>query len=319
MTTIPITVLMPAYNVERYIRDAIDSVLRQSFTDFELLIVNDGSKDETEQIIRSYSDPRIVLFNQSNKGVAAALNAGLKLARGKYIARFDADDICYPDRLHQQYTFMEEHPEYALIGTDVDYMDKNGEYLMHFENIGHTPDEIAASIRTCCPFIHSSVFYRKEAVLDLGGYDEKAHTFEDWLLWTKLVEKSKSLNFRTPLICVRFNPESVTVDEKLRGKRFIELKKEMIFSGKPITDEQERELTGILKAQDFSTFKQYSYDVLMAKKTLWNNHRPRRARQHALNAIRLKPVQPEGYLLLALSFVPERLLRSIYRRSKQRS
>ena len=319
MTTIPITVLMPAYNVEKYIREAIDSVLRQTFTEFELLIVNDGSVDGTERIIRSYPDPRISLITQSNQGVSAALNTGLKQARGKYIARFDADDICYPERLREQFDFMEQHPEYVMIGTDADYMDKNGEYLLRYENIGHTHEEILSRIRIYCPFVHSSVFYRKQIVLGLGGYDEKAHTFEDWLLWTKLIEKGKTLNFQTPLICVRLNPESVTVDEKLRGKRFVELKQEMIFSGKPITDEQEMELTGILKSQDFSAFKQYSYDVLIAKKNLWNSYRPARAREHAWDAIRLKPFNPQGYLLLALSFMPNRLLRSLYHQSKQPS
>src|ERR1700754_2088364 len=91
-----ITVLMPAYNAGKYIGEAIESVLEQTFTDFELLIVNDGSTDNTAAIIQSFTDPRIVLIQQPNLGVAAALNNGLKHARAEYIARFDADDICYP-------------------------------------------------------------------------------------------------------------------------------------------------------------------------------------------------------------------------------
>ena len=92
-----ITVLMPAYNAGNYIGEAIASVLAQTFTDFELLIINDGSTDQTTAIIRQFNDPRIVIINQENTGVAAALNTGLQHARAGYIARFDADDVCYPN------------------------------------------------------------------------------------------------------------------------------------------------------------------------------------------------------------------------------
>src|ERR1700749_3368895 len=94
-----ITVLLPAYNAEKYIAKAICSVLAQTFTDFELLIINDGSTDDTEKIIRSFDDSRIVVINQENKGVSAGLNVGLAHARAPYVARFDADDICMPNRL----------------------------------------------------------------------------------------------------------------------------------------------------------------------------------------------------------------------------
>src|ERR1700759_5063249 len=95
----PITVLMPAYNAAPYICQAIDSVLAQSYSDFELLIINDGSADNTEELIKAYTDKRIRLYTQENKGLIETLNRGLQLATGTYIARFDADDVCYPDRL----------------------------------------------------------------------------------------------------------------------------------------------------------------------------------------------------------------------------
>jgi hypothetical protein len=164
--------------------------------------------------------------------------------------------------------------------------------------------------------VHSTVFYRKDIVIDLGGYDVKAHTFEDWHLWVQLIKKGKCLNFETPLISVRFNPESVTVDEKLRGKRFAELKKEMILGRQPITDEQEDELKQILKSQNFSAFKNYSYHILIAKKYLWNNFQPLKSRQHSLEAIRLMPLRPVGYLLFLLSLAPEKTLHYLHKKSK---
>jgi len=103
-----ITVLMPAYNAGSYIREAIVSILEQTYTDFELLIVNDGSTDNTISVVMSFNDPRIVLVNKDHHGIAAALNTGLRLCDTYYIARFDADDICMPDRLEKQFNFLIE-------------------------------------------------------------------------------------------------------------------------------------------------------------------------------------------------------------------
>src|SRR6476469_3237877 len=121
MNQVKISVLMPAYNVENFIGEAIQSVLDQSLKDFELIIINDGSTDATEKVIRSFSDERIVLKNQNNAGIAAALNTGLYMAKAEYIVRFDADDICYTHRLVKQYQFMIENPHYVIAGCAADY------------------------------------------------------------------------------------------------------------------------------------------------------------------------------------------------------
>src|SRR5690348_7082970 len=113
-----VTVLMPVYNSEKYIWAAIHSVINQTWNDFELLIVNDGSTDGTQEIIKSFADDRIVLINQENGGVAKALNKGLMHAKGDYIARFDADDICFPDRLEEQVNFLDKHEDYVVVGSD---------------------------------------------------------------------------------------------------------------------------------------------------------------------------------------------------------
>lgn len=316
MSEIQVTVLMPAYNTEAYIAEAIESVLQQTFTNFEFLIINDGSTDNTEQIIRSYNDPRIVLVNQKNGGVSNALNTGLSQARGKYIARFDADDICYPDRLQEQFDFMEKNTDYILIGSDVNYMDKNGEFLFFYSNIAHTPEDIVEKIRVYCPFIHSSVFYRTEVVKQLGGYDVRAHTFEDYYLWIKLIKAGKSCNFKKPAISVRLNPESVTVDERLRGKRFGFVKKEMLFGPPEAMDLYEQELLAILKSQNFHAFKQYTYYTLIAKKFLWNNYNPSKARKNAMTAIRLKPLSISNWGIWAMSFLPQKMILKIYQKAK---
>jgi glycosyltransferase involved in cell wall biosynthesis len=316
MKPIPeITVLMPAYNAAKYISPAIISVLKQSFSNFELLIINDGSCDETEQIARSFADERIKIINQPHQGVAAALNLGLLNAAAALIARFDADDICYPDRLQQQYDFFSSNPGYVLTGSDADYTDHNGEHLYSYSNIGHTYEEIIERINSFCPFIHSSVMYKKDIALQLGGYDTKAHSFEDYRLWIKFITAGKVCNSKTPLIMVRLNPESVTVDEKLRGKRFAALKKEMLFSPS-ISKEQEEELLEILHRQDFMRFKNYSYNILVAKKYLWNNYQPAKARSNVWKAINFMPFQITGYGLWVLSYLPQKMIDRFYKKYK---
>lgn len=317
MKIIPqITVLMPAYNAVKYIVPAIESVLQQSFSNFELLIINDGSTDDTENMIHSFSDERIKLITQPHQGIAAALNLGLLNASAPLIARFDADDICYPQRLQQQFDFLETHTDYVLVGSDVDYADHNGDYLYHYSNTGHTHEEIASRITTFCPFIHSAVMFKNNIAIRAGGYDAKAHTFEDYRLWTKFITQGKVCNLSEPLIMVRLNPESVTVDEKLRGKRFAALKKEMLFQSPVISNEQEKELQGILHSQDFFDFKNYSYYILLAKKYLWNNYQPAKARENVRKAISFMPVKITGYGLLAISYLPEPLISKFYSKFK---
>lgn len=314
---IPITVLMPAFNAEKYIGAAIASVLRQSFTDFELLIVNDGSTDGTESVIRSFNDERIVLIGRANGGVAAALNTGLEKARGEFIARFDADDICYSDRLMQQYQFLQSHPDYVLTGSDVDYITEQGEFLFHHHCFAYTHHDITEKLHFYCPFIHAAVMYRKKPVMELGGYNLMAHNFEDYLLWTQLIGKGKVNNLPQSLIKVRLNPASVTIDEKWRGRRFRKLKKDIIIHSR-VTVEQEQELLHIIRNQDSHHFKTGAYYALVAKKYLVNNYQPLLARENIRLAMRTNPYKLESYLLYPLTFFSRRLITFLHSFSPNR-
>src|SRR5690625_6791695 len=126
---IKISVIMPAYNEERYIAESIQSILNQTFQDFELIIVDDGSTDKTFEIASSFNDPRVKLYKQQNSGPAAARNKALSLAKGKYIALQDADDRSKPERLEKQYDFLENNLDYIAVGTDADYIDKDGFFI----------------------------------------------------------------------------------------------------------------------------------------------------------------------------------------------
>src|SRR4051794_15571169 len=158
-----ITVLMPVYNAAEYIRETIDSVLSQSFTDFEFLIINDGSTDQSEEIIKSYSDPRIRLINnEKNMRLIATLNKGIELAKGEYIARMDADDICLPTRLEKQYKVMEDNKDIALCGTGIKMMGKKFFQPLVISN----SNTIKNVMRAFNVFFHPTVMFRKSILIE---------------------------------------------------------------------------------------------------------------------------------------------------------
>jgi glycosyltransferase involved in cell wall biosynthesis len=302
-----VTVLMPAYNAGKYIVEAIASVLEQSFTNFELLIINDGSTDNTEKIIRSFKDPRIVLISQENKGVSAALNLGLSHARANYIARFDADDICLPNRLKVQYDFITAYPEYTIIGSAVEYMDADGHYIFTHHPEGHLNEEIQQLKYTICPFIHSSVFYKKDAVVNNGGYNEHAYTYEDHFLWVNILKNEKACNLSQALIKVRLNPESITIDERWRTRKFRSIKYSTL-KNKNITEAEGNELYQIGGKQYSPKIKQGAYYALCGKKFLLNNYQPEKARLNMIRAISLHPLRLDNYLIYTVSYLPERFI-----------
>lgn len=302
-----VTVLMPAYNAAVYIREAIESVLAQTYKDFELLIINDGSTDDTEAIIRSYTDARIRVLSHSNIGLVGTLNRGLKEAQGKWIARFDADDVCYPNRLQVQYDFMQRHPEYQVVGSAADYIDVDGYHLFTQEPAAFSNSQLQHLKYSVCPFIHSTVLYKKDVVLNNGGYNELAYTFEDHFLWLQILKEQKACNLPEALIKVRLNPESVTIDEKWRPRKFLHIKYTALKK-RNITQRDSDRLHEIGREQYSHRIKYGAYYALCGKKFLLNNYQPQKARTHMAKAISIHPLRLDNYLLYTLSYLPERLI-----------
>ena len=310
-----ITVLMPAYNAERFIGEAIDSVLKQTFRNFEFIIINDGSTDNTEAIINSFDDIRIRLISQDNKGIAGALNLGLAAAKSDIVARFDADDICYPDRLEKQYNFLLGNPEFVIAGGAADYIDQENQHIFTW-----TPPLSDADIRKTylkhCPFIHAGVMYRKSAVIAAGGYNPHAHSFEDHFLWVKLLEKKGfAMNLHEPVLKVRLNPGSVTIDEKWRGRKFRNIKYRSLKQAR-ITENDGHALKKILETQDTSPIKEGAYHAMLGKKYLWNNYQPQLARESIRKAISRRPFHISGYGLFAMTFLSQSMISLIYKTLK---
>ena len=309
-----ITILMPVRNAEAYIGEAMRSVYTQTFSNFELLIIDDGSTDNTASVIRKLADHRTRLMSQGQEGISSALNLGLQEARGAIIARFDADDICMPERLEKQLHFLHTHPDHVLVGCDAEYIDENGDHLFYFRCIAHDHEEICNILYAACPFIHSAVMYRKEAVIRAGGYSLHTHNFEDYLLWTRLVKFGLYQNLPEPLLRVRFNPGSVTIDEKWRGAKFRKLKKEIIQKGFA-TAEDGAALKSILQKQDVQHIKKASYYALCGKKFLLNNHQPRKARKQFATSIRHYPFRADNYIFYMLSFLPGTFINWLHKKS----
>lgn len=312
LNTPSISVIMPAYNAGKFIGEAITSVLAQGFADFELLVIDDGSVDDTKEIVTGFCDPRIRYFYQQKKGISDALNAGLVVARASLVARFDADDICYPQRLEKQFRLMQERPEIVIAGSAVDYIDAAGHYIFTYNPQARTAAEIRCLVKRSCPFIHSSVIYRKQAVLDLGGYSREGHTFEDHLLWTRLLETGDGFNTGEALIKVRLNPGSLTIDEKWRPRQFRKLKRK-ILSSKNATKADGEILASILLWQQKENLRLGAYHSLLAKKFLWNNYKPADVRSNLKKSLATNRLNITNYFLYLLSYLPPLAVQKIYR------
>ncbi len=282
----------------------------------DFLIINDGSVDNTLEIVKQYNDPRIRLVDQQNKGLIDTLNDSIKDINSRYIARMDADDVAFPDRLQTEYDFLENNSDYVLVGAEANVIDKDDNFLIPLIPIGHTHEEIKQRIDRKCPFIHPSVMFRKDAVVKAGMYPKNALTFEDHLLWKKMLQIGKVCNLKQPLLNIRFNPESVTIDEKWRGDLFIQIRREAINKGY-VSDKNAVKLKELISKQNFSEYKIASYHAMVAKKYLWNNPNGKLARQHLRDAIKHYPGNKESYVLYVFSYLPAPMRRGLYKLLKR--
>lgn len=204
-----ISVIMPVYNGEKYLKEAIDSVLSQTFKDFELIIINDYSTDSTIDIINSYSDKRIVLINnEENLGIAKTLNKGIDISKGKYIARMDADDICYLHRLERQYNFMERNRDIGMCGSNVEVF-TNDTIRLHVCPQQHNEIKVLQIFNSA--FTHPAVMIKKE-ILDKYNlrYDEFYEGMEDYELWIRMSRVTKLANIDEVLLKYRSHSNQVT-------------------------------------------------------------------------------------------------------------
>jgi glycosyltransferase involved in cell wall biosynthesis len=210
MTETPVTVLMPVYNAQAYLSRAIDSILRQTFGEFEFLIIDDGSTDDSAAILHSYRDNRIRIIHQKNQGVAASLRLGVDLARGEYITRMDADDESLPDRLAIQRKALDENPLGVLAYGLHDLIDEQGNLLRSNQGAGYSDGTAKWLLLWMNIFTHPTVMMRTQALRTRQiNYRNETNGAEDFDLWNRLSLAGTFLFTPKVLLRYRLNPNSV--------------------------------------------------------------------------------------------------------------
>ncbi len=218
-----VSVIMPAFNRENFIAESIQSVLSQSFTDYELIIIDDGSTDRTMEIASKFlKDPRIrIVKNETNLGIPQTRNRALKLAKGQYIAPLDSDDVWLDhDKLEKQALFLDENPDYAILGGGIMHIDTESKPLKKV--LFPIYDSVIRNIiLQFNPFAQSTLLYRKSAALECGGYSIEYKICDDYDLWLKIGLKHKFTNIPQVLSGYRIHGENITKRKRLTVAREI--------------------------------------------------------------------------------------------------
>lgn len=203
-----VSIIMSTYNVEGYIIDCLESILKQTYNNFEVLIVDDNSSDSTvktiESVIQKDARVKIINVNSINQGLTKNLNKLIQNSTGEYIARMDADDICEPNRLEEQVKFLEENKEISVVGSIAYQINDEGHKKEDYRKVPLTHEEITKTILTVNPMIHPSTMFRKEKILNIGGYNEDYRTAQDYELWFRCIANNLKLaNINKPLLQYR--------------------------------------------------------------------------------------------------------------------
>ncbi|WJS95137.1 glycosyltransferase [Flavobacterium johnsoniae] len=238
-----ITVLMPVYNCELYIKEALESILNQTFSDFELLIIDDASSDSTVSIIKNYNDSRLRLIEKDkNSGITNSLNYGLSIARGEYIARMDGDDISFPERFEKQVAFLDANPEIILCGTNYKVIGKNENIILPECN-----ESIKIRLLRDNCIAHPSVMMRRQKLIESSVlYDPIKESAEDYDLWVRLLAFGKLYNLQDFLLQYRVH--------------------EMQISKKRQKQQNESALECRIKMIDYLNFSFHKEETLLLKK-----------------------------------------------------
>jgi glycosyltransferase involved in cell wall biosynthesis len=211
-----VSVVMPVWNSERYLTEALQSILDQTFTDFEILVLDDGSTDRSLEISHGFADrdPRVKVIANEHQGYSPLLNLGLSLARGRYIARMDSDDICMPDRFALQVAFLDSHPDYVAVGSQAIKIDPDSDPIGG-TNFPLTHEEIDTSqINGQGKIMHPAATISRAALEKIGGYRPQFEPGEDFDLFLRLAEVGKLANLPEALLRYRMHMKNVTVSRK---------------------------------------------------------------------------------------------------------
>lgn len=218
-----VSVIMGAYNAERFIRPAVDSILSQTYKNFEFIIINDGSKDETINILKAYNDPRIHIINQSNHGLVFSLNKAIELSTGEYIARMDADDICLPSRFEKEVEWLSQSVKRGLVSTFFSLINfEDGKPLGTTLTFPIRHIDLRRSMYITNPFPHGACMYRSKAIKSMGLYSKDYVSTEDYELWVRMAKEWEVGLIPESLYWYRINnPNSISQKTSDAQEKFV--------------------------------------------------------------------------------------------------
>ncbi len=253
MTLPLVSVLLPVYNGKKYLRAAIDSILDQTYRNFELLIINDGSKDGSAEIANAYTDARVRVYHQENRGLSATLNRAIGLARGQYLARQDQDDVSYPTRFEKQVAFLERHPDHGMVGAWAEIWVGSDRTERVHKHPCMSP-VLKFELLFNNPFVHSSMMIRKDVFERVGQYstDPLRQPPEDYELWSRVSREYEVANIPEILHVYREVPKSMSrsgVNPFLSRLMMISSENISWYYGKEQNDDVVRDLAALANGQ----------------------------------------------------------------------
>jgi len=264
-----VSIVMSVFNQEKYLPSAIESILNQSYQDFEFIIVNDGSNDSCNDIILSYKDKRIILIEQENTGLPAALNLAISKSKGDFIARMDSDDISDPSRIRKQLNYLNKNPKIDLIGSSVRIIDENGKFL-GAENVPIKPDAINQCLKYRCVVYHPTFFLRKEVFNKVGGYRKEFIHAQDYDFLLRA--RSKNINIANQadyLLDYRVESKSSFVKD-FNQSRFARLARKLDKERNKFGSEREKTFTQVKKIEKISGFQYFIHKSFLNLASLTN-------------------------------------------------
>jgi len=285
-SSVAVSCVMPLYNAQRFLTEAIQSVLTQSFTDFELIAVDDGSTDRTRAMLEDFArhDRRVRIISRPNTGIVGALNDGIAAAQGEIIARMDGDDVCMPSRFAKQVAYLREHPDCVLVGSRVILTDRDGWAIGDMESVRCSHEEINHELLDAgWPIVHPTVMMRRQAVLDAGGYREGTFPNEDHDLFLRLAELGRLHNLPEQLLRYRRHYQSISSSENRSNVL------------RRIVDEARRR-----RGLDAREWKELPVMTRAVERESWawqalREHHVATARKHALGVMRERPWAKESW------------------------
>lgn len=238
-----VSVLLPVYNCGEYLAETLSSLVCQTYDDFEVIAINDGSTDNSLDILKRYAsfDGRIKVFEQPNSGLVHTLNKAASVATGELFARIDGDDLATPKRLELQVKEMIAHPECVLLGSSFDVIDEGSEFIYH-DAVPTLQEDVKLAMYYRNPLAHGSIMMRRDAFEAVGGYSSDCGPTEDYELWTRLMKQGEVRVLPNSLFRWRVNPSGITSTKSAAMKKFMDANIEQYWQDNPFHTISRREL-----------------------------------------------------------------------------